>query len=176
LDGGSGFPSLKANGEVSGWLLVYDRVFTGDEEFDIESLGDISGRLDVSLLSPYLDGFLKLRFDTNRLLLVDEAYARFTMWVFEADLGFQYYTGHFCRPVFSTIIGLISPQLDFNFGYTRYHQIGVDYTQVLLGFNVRSELGISLTPDLDGDDPAVENPAIVYSLDFDRDLFWGDQF
>jgi hypothetical protein len=285
-------PALKAGGEVAGRLLAYNRVFSGDEDFDIERLGDISGKLNVSLTAPYVDGFLNLRFDTDKPLLVDEAYARFGIKAFEAelglrklswgradsmgpldvtnpldysdltditnqlkmkiarpmvhlsyrfgdftrlegvfipwfqahsfdlqgrwipsqvsglnplllsfgktindvytdrveridhaqggirftttigraDLGFQYYTGYFFRPAVNAVLSL-PPQ--FNVGYNRYHQIGVDYAQVLFGFNFRSELGVNLTSDLNGDDPAVENPAIVYSLGFDRDLFWG---
>jgi hypothetical protein len=302
FDSGDGFgfsrrdPALKAGGEVSGRLLAYNRVFTGDEDFDIESLGDISGKLNVSLTGSYVDAFLNLRFDTDRLLSVDEAYARFGIKAFEAelglrklswgradsmgpldvinpldysdltditdqlkmkiarpmvhvswslgnftklegvfvpwfrahsfdltgrwipsqvsglepfllssgktlddvytdrvekidhaqggirftttigraDLGFQYYTGYFFRPAVNAFVSLTPPvpPSQINVDYNRYHQIGVDYAQVLFGFNLRSELGVNLTSDMEGDDPAVENPAIVYSLGFDRDLFW----
>ncbi|MDR0585639.1 MAG: hypothetical protein LBG26_00195 [Treponema sp.] len=298
-DDGFGFSpgALKAGGEVAGMLLAYDRVFTGDEDFDIERLGDISGKLNVSLTMSHVDAFLNLRFDTDKLLLVDEAYARvgvkafeaelglrklswgradsmgpldvinpfdysdltditnqlgmkiarpmvhvsyspgdftklegvfvpwfrahnfdfagrwrpsqmsdleslllsvsgktlddvytdrverldhaqggirFTTTIGRADLGFQYYTGYFFRPGVNVIAGLIPPPNTWiNVDYNRYHQIGVDYAQVLFGFNLRSELGVNLTSDLEGDDPAVENPAIVYSLGFDRNLFWG---
>ncbi|MDR2049868.1 MAG: hypothetical protein LBP69_10485 [Treponema sp.] len=298
-DTGFGFspkePALKAGGEVAGRLLAYNRVFTGDEDFDIENLGDISGRLNVSLTTSYADAFLNLRFDTGKPLLVDEAYARFGVKAFEAelglrklnwgradsmgpldltnpldysdltditnqlkmkiarpmvhvswnlgdftrlegvfvpwfrahsfdlegrwipsqvsglnpvlvsfgktlddvytdrveridhaqggirftttigraDMGFQYYTGYFYRPAINAVFNLISPSnTRFNVDYNRYHQIGVDYAQVLFGFNLRSELGVNLTSDMEGGDPAVENPAIVYSLGFDRD-FWG---
>jgi hypothetical protein len=295
-------PALLADGEVTGRLLAYNRVFTGDEDFDIERLGDISGKLNVSLTAPYVDGFLNLRFDTDRLLLVDEAFARLGIQAFEAeiglrklswgradsmgpldvtnpldysdltditnqlgmkiarpmihlsymigdftkieavfvpwfrahnfdmngrwrpaqvkslgdrfgllsslfpllfpagttvddlytdrvekldhaqggirftttigraDFGFQYYTGYFYRPAVTFNLSALPP---VNVDYNRYHQIGVDYAQVLFGFNVRSELGVNLTSDLKGDDPAVENPAVVYSLGFDRDLFGG---
>jgi hypothetical protein len=287
-------PELKAGGEVSGRFLAYNRVFAGNEDFDIESLGDISGKLNVSLTGP-VDAFLNLRFDTDKLLSVDEAYARFGIKAFEAelglrklswgradsmgpldvtnpfdysdltdmtnqlemkiarpmihvswnlgdftrlegvfvpwfrahgfalrgrwipsqvsgldpilvslgktlddvytdrveridhaqggirftttigraDLGFQYYTGYFYRPAVNAVVDLVLPgNTRFNIDYNRYHQIGVDYAQVLFGFNLRSELGVNLTSDLQGGDPAVENPAIVYSLGFDRD-FWG---
>ncbi|MDR2143073.1 MAG: hypothetical protein LBP29_01730, partial [Treponema sp.] len=288
-------PALKAGGEVSGRLLAYNRVFTGDEDFDIESLGDISGKLNVSLTGFPVEAFLNLRFDTDRPLLVDEAYARFGAGAFEAelglrklswgradsmgpldvinpldysdltditnqlamkiarpmvhvswsfgnfgklegvfvpwfrahsfdlegrwipsqvimlksflafpsigktlddvytgrienidhaqggirftttigraDLGFQYYTGYFYRPAVNAVVSPVLPR--FNVDYNRYHQIGVDYAQVLFGFNLRAELGINLTSDPKGGDPAVENPAIVYSLGFDRDLFLG---
>ncbi|MDR2109711.1 MAG: hypothetical protein LBP32_00225 [Spirochaetaceae bacterium] len=57
--------------------------------------------------------------------------------------------------------------------YNRYHQIGVDYAQVIAGFNIRSEFGVNITDDLSGDDGAVYNPALVWSLGFDRDLIAG---
>jgi hypothetical protein len=60
-----------------------------------------------------------------------------------------------------------------SFAYNPYHQIGVDYAQVLAGFNVRAEFAANITDDLDGDDGAVYNPALAWSLGFDRDLFWG---
>jgi hypothetical protein len=175
--GGFGFvpaePALKAGGEVAGRLLTYNRVFTGDEDFDIERLGDISGKLNVSLTAPYVDAFLNLRFDTDRVEKIDHAQGgiRFTATIGRADLGFQYYTGYFYRPAVTAVVKF--PDSQINVDYNRYHQIGVDYAQVLFGFNFRSELGVNLTSDMKGDDPAVENPAVVYSLGFDRDLFWG---
>jgi hypothetical protein len=64
---------------------------------------------------------------------------------------------------------LISPQIKYN----RYHQIGLDYAQVLVGFNLRAEFAVHLTDDLKGTDGSVRNPFIGWSLGFDRDLFWG---
>jgi hypothetical protein len=64
---------------------------------------------------------------------------------------------------------LISPQIKYN----RYHQLGVDYAQVLFTINVRAEFAVHLTEDLNGDDGSVRNPFIGWSLGFDRDLFWG---
>jgi len=105
---------------------------------------------------------------------------RFTTTVGPADIGFQYYYGNLFLPDF-TIGGVdafllsfgditqLSPQIKYN----RYHQLGLDYAQVLLGFNIRAEVAIHLTEDLNGDDGAVRNPFIGWSLGFDRDLFWG---
>jgi hypothetical protein len=119
---------------------------------------------------------------------------RFTTTVGPADIGVQYFYGNLFLPDF-TIAGiddflddlvfgnfppnpdnlyfgnrnLLSPQLKYN----RYHQIGIDYAQVLFGFNVRSELALHLTEDMQGDDGSVRNPFIGWSLGFDRDLFWG---
>jgi hypothetical protein len=67
----------------------------------------------------------------------------------------------------------LTPEKLVSVGYNRYHQIGVDYAQVLFGFNVRAELAANITADLDGDDGLVYNPSIVWSLGFDRDLFAG---
>ncbi|MDR1654499.1 MAG: hypothetical protein LBR96_00765 [Treponema sp.] len=57
--------------------------------------------------------------------------------------------------------------------YNRYHQIGADYARVIAGFNLRAELAANITSDSAGDDGAVYNPALLWSLGFDRDLFWG---
>jgi hypothetical protein len=63
----------------------------------------------------------------------------------------------------------LSPQIKYN----RYHQLGVDYAQVLFGFNLRAEFAVHLTEDLNGSDGSIRNPFIGWSLGFDRDLFWG---
>jgi hypothetical protein len=55
--------------------------------------------------------------------------------------------------------------------YNRYHQVGVDYTQVLFDFSVRLELAANITEDLGGDNGAVYNPSLAWSAGFDRDLF-----
>jgi hypothetical protein len=59
------------------------------------------------------------------------------------------------------------------FAYNPYHQIGLDYAQVIAGFNLRAELAANITEDLAGDDGAVYNPSLAWSLGFDRDLFAG---
>ena len=61
----------------------------------------------------------------------------------------------------------------YKFKYNRYHQIGIDYAQVLFGFNVRGEFAAFITEDLHGRDGSVRNPFLGWSLGFDRDLFWG---
>jgi hypothetical protein len=123
---------------------------------------------------------------------------RFTSTVGPADIGAQYFYGNLLRPDFSIPganaffddlstknipfftgvpgaelyegnLALLSPQIIYN----RYHQIGLDYAQVLFGFNIRAEAAIHLTTDLKGDDGSVRNPFIGWSLGFDRDLFWG---
>jgi hypothetical protein len=123
---------------------------------------------------------------------------RFTTTVGPADIGAQYYYGNLFLPDVTiggvdafltdlvkgnipsspppppppTYFGnadLLSAQIKYN----RYHQLGVDYAQVLFDFNVRAEFAIHLTDDLKGDDGSVRNPFIGWSLGFDRDLFWG---
>jgi len=123
---------------------------------------------------------------------------RYTTTIGPADIGAQYFYGNLFRPSFTVsgiddflddlangILGasppltvnplypgnpgLISPEIKYN----RYHQIGVDYAQVLFGFNVRAEFAVHLTEDLSGDDGSVQNPFIGWSAGFDRDLFWG---
>jgi hypothetical protein len=114
-----------------------------------------------------------------------QAGLRYTTTIGSFDIGAQYFYGNLFRPAF-TIDGidkflgslvtsysanpsLLSPQIK----YTRYHQIGIDYAQVLFGFNVRAEAAIHLTEDIDGDDGSLQNPFIGWSLGFDRDLVWG---
>jgi hypothetical protein len=107
---------------------------------------------------------------------------RFSTTAGPADIGAQYYSGFLSRP--SMVIdganefiaqanlgfpnpALLSPRMRYN----RYHQIGVDYAQVLFGLSVRAELAANITEDLAGDDGGVYNPSLAWSLGFDRDIF-----
>ncbi|GHU78112.1 hypothetical protein FACS189462_1920 [Spirochaetia bacterium] len=58
----------------------------------------------------------------------------------------------------------------FDTAYNRYHHIGLDYAQVILGFNIRAELAGNITADLAGDDGLVYNPSLAWSFGFDRDI------
>jgi hypothetical protein len=127
-----------------------------------------------------------------------QAGLRFTTTIGSADIGGQYFYGHLFRPGFTVdgidafvddlaygIMGasppvtmnpsyqgnpsLIKPKIQYN----RYHQIGLDYAQVLLGFNIRAEAAIHITEDHSGDDGTVQNPFIGWSFGFDRSLLWG---
>jgi len=116
---------------------------------------------------------------------------RYTTTIGPIDIGAQYYYGNLFLPDFTIkgvdafledmynqfpqiIIGgdfnpnypLLNPQIKYN----RYHQIGIDYAQVLFGFNLRAEFALNLTTDKDGDDGSVRNPFIGWSLGFDREL------
>jgi hypothetical protein len=88
-----------------------------------------------------------------------------------ADIGFQYYYGRLTTPAVTQALSATPPVVSF--AYNPYHQIGVDWAQVLFGFNLRAELAANLTKDLDGDDGGVYNPSLAWSLGFDRDLVWG---
>jgi hypothetical protein len=106
-----------------------------------------------------------------------QAGLRFTTTLGSSDLGIQYFYGNLFRPAI-TVTGeatfLQNPySLQPKIRYNRYHQIGVDYAQVIVGFNLRAELAANITEDLSGDDGSVYNPAILWSLGFDRDLVWG---
>jgi hypothetical protein len=59
------------------------------------------------------------------------------------------------------------------FAYNPYHQIGFDYAQVIVGFNLRAELAANITEDIKGNDGTVYNPSLAWSVGFDRDLFAG---
>ncbi|MDR0323201.1 MAG: hypothetical protein LBI12_01980 [Treponema sp.] len=127
-----------------------------------------------------------------------QAGLRYTTTIGSADIGAQYFFGNLFRPNF-TIAGvddylddlitgistplppfpvnptyegnptLLSPQIK----YTRYHQFGIDYAQVLFGFNIRAEFAFFLTEDYSGDDGSLKNPFIGWSLGFDRNVIWG---
>jgi hypothetical protein len=117
-----------------------------------------------------------------------QAGLRFTTTVSSADLGIQGYFGRLPRPAVilngladfwdkfaaaeedeaarQGVINSIAPVVDYNY----FAQLGVDYAQVLWGFNTRAELAFNLTKDLKGDDGAVYNPFIGWSLGVDRDI------
>jgi len=124
-----------------------------------------------------------------------QAGLRFTTTVNSSDLGLQYFYGNLFRPNYclnnndinmfiSDIIlkhmndpytdytgnlSLLNPQIN----YTRYHQIGIDYAQVLFDFNLRAEAAINITEDINGNIGSLQNPFFAWALGFDRNLFWG---
>jgi hypothetical protein len=99
-----------------------------------------------------------------------QAWLRFTATIGgAADIGAQYYYGRLTSPVVTMTTA--SPPV-VTFAYNPYHQIGIDYAQVVAGFNLRAELAANITEDISGDDTAARNPSLAWSLGFDRDLFW----
>ncbi len=115
-----------------------------------------------------------------------QAGLRFTTTIGPADIGIQYYYGRMHQPAakinltsfdldmasFPYSVG-VDAGMDIQYKYNPYHQFGLDYAQVLSGFNVRAELAANITEDLAGDDGSVYNPSVAWSLGFDRDLFLG---
>jgi hypothetical protein len=96
---------------------------------------------------------------------------RFTTTINSAvDIGVQYYYGRRTTPAL-TMTTATPPVVTF--AYNPYHQIGLDYAQVIAGFNFRAELAANITEDTAGNDGAVYNPSLAWSLGFDRDLFAG---
>jgi hypothetical protein len=103
-----------------------------------------------------------------------QAGVRFTTTIKSvADLGIQYYYGRLSTPAVTRTLSATTPLPVVTFAYNPYHQIGLDYAQVLSGFNIRAEAAANITEDVGGDDSAVYNPSLAWSLGFDRDLFWG---
>ena len=129
-----------------------------------------------------------------------QAGLRFATSIGSIDIGGQYFYGNLFQPGFTMgspekfvadlIPGLASSLsggssdpytgnlslLPTKINYTRYHQIGIDYAQVLFGFTIRAEAAIHLTEDMAGTDGSVANPFVGWSLGFDRDIVWGINF
>jgi hypothetical protein len=103
-----------------------------------------------------------------------QAGIRFTTTIRNAaDIGIQYYYGRMTSPAI-TQTPSADPQFPLvTFAYNRYHQIGLDYAQVIAGFNLRAEMAANITEDIDGNDGAVYNPSLAWSLGFDREVLWG---
>ncbi|MDR2501266.1 MAG: hypothetical protein LBD37_09375 [Treponema sp.] len=123
--------------------------------------------------------------------------ARFTATTGPVDWGVQYYSGFLPRPAvalnqagleaaqqaaaaglgagkdLATVMAGIPLDSLYTIQYNRFHHIGADYAQVVLGFNLRGELGANITGDRDGGDGLVYNPSLVWSAGFDRTMPWG---
>ncbi|MDR2392737.1 MAG: hypothetical protein LBD93_01035 [Treponema sp.] len=99
-----------------------------------------------------------------------QAGVRFTTTLGSSDLGAQYYYGRLPQPGVTMVM---SPTPVLELVYNPYHQIGFDYAQVIYDFNIRAEFAANITEDIEGDDGSVYNPALAWSLGFDRDLFLG---
>jgi hypothetical protein len=95
---------------------------------------------------------------------------RFTTTLGSSDLGVQYYYGPLPKPAAKV---RTSPSPGAELLYNPYHQIGLDYARVIAGFNIRAEAAANITEDTEGSDGSVYNPALAWSLGFDRDLFLG---
>jgi hypothetical protein len=88
-----------------------------------------------------------------------------------ADIGVQYYYGRLTTPaVTQKPFGNPSSPI-VTFAYNPYHQVGLDWAQVISDFNLRAEFAANITEDINGDDGEVYNPSFAWSLGFDRNLF-----
>jgi hypothetical protein len=113
------------------------------------------------------------------LIIISERYKlkyaqaglRFTSTAGSSDLGFQYYFGRLPRPAgYDPHISFTGEPAVIIMDYNCFHHFGIDSAMVIAGFNARAELGANITEDLYGNRYDVYNPAIVYSLGFDRGL------
>ncbi|MDR1972715.1 MAG: hypothetical protein LBQ46_12435 [Treponema sp.] len=165
----------------------------------VDMVKGIASRIGDPLLATAIgnyqvDHFEDLLPGNTRGLEYAQGGLRFTTTVGPSDIGAQYYSGYLFRPSLviegaSAFIDLVNSNpgaikaaytadpdyikntLKPSMRYTRYHQIGVDYTQAAAGFTLRGELAANITGDLSGDDGGVYNPSLAWSAGFDRDLF-----
>lgn len=99
---------------------------------------------------------------------------RLATTVGSSDLGLQYWCGNLPKPaIYVTGYGGDASALAVHVDYNRYHQIGADWASVVATVNARAEIAANVTDDLSGDDGSVYNPALLWSVGFDRDLVAG---
>jgi hypothetical protein len=178
----SAYPALAAGGILDRAVELYGSVAMSSFNSYGLSLANFTGKLSkASFAAP----------DTGGLEYF-QAGLRYTTSIGPADIGAQYFYGNYFRPGVSLAgvddliadmilqVGAGSPTIEPNIDllspkieYSRYHQLGIDYAQVIYGFNLRSEFAAHITEDLAGDKGAVKNPFLAWSLGFDRDLFRG---
>ncbi|MCL2184848.1 MAG: hypothetical protein FWB86_03195 [Treponema sp.] len=147
-----------------------------DDDFLTLVSGPISKRwipAEMKKLSQMIPPDAFLMPDTSGLDYA-QAGLRFTTTIGSADLGVQYFYGRMFQPAVKFISPTapdVLPSIEFLFNI--YHQIGIDYAQVLAGFNIRAEVAANITEDLKGDDGYIYNPSIGWSFGFDRNIFAG---
>ena len=154
----------------------------------MEKLKDANIMIPIPQMQPIPLNFNLQKPDDITKLDYAQAGLRFTTTIGSADIGAQYYYGRLPQPSVSVKANInyvnnpmpppmqIPSSADANVLlplYNPYHQIGLDYAQVLFGFNIRAELAANITEDLEGNDGSVYNPSIAWSLGFDRDVIWG---
>jgi hypothetical protein len=103
-----------------------------------------------------------------------QAGLRFTTTISNAvDMGVQYYYGRLTTPAVTAAVAVAGTPPVVSIAYNPYHQIGLDYAQVVFDFNLRAELAANITEDIAGDDGEVYNPSLAWSFGFDRSLVAG---
>jgi len=154
----------------------------GSNEFLSLVSGPVSERWipeEMKLLSRMMNDDSKINMP-DKISSLDFAQAglRFTTTIGSADFGMQYFYGRMFQPVVvDTVYDLTNPAKptikSIEFSFNNYHQIGIDYAQVLAGFSVRAEVAANVTEDLKGDDGYIYNPSVGWSFGFDRDIAAG---
>jgi hypothetical protein len=137
------------------------------EPYRFAEPGDCWAPAQMALLS---DPAISVEQPDTATLDYAQAGLRFTATIGPSDIGAQYYYGRLAQPAVNIVP---NPSLSAELLYNPYHQIGLDYAQVIAGFNLRAEFAANITEDPEGDDGSVYNPALAWSLGFDRDLFLG---
>ncbi|MDR3333883.1 MAG: hypothetical protein LBT13_03200, partial [Treponema sp.] len=121
-------------------LGIHEDILTAD---GLQKINDHYANLDIPSFYP----------ETSTLKYA-QAGLRFTTTIASSDIGVQYYFGRLPRPAI-TVTGMdtflqnpygITPTITYNW----YHQIGLDYAQVIAGFNLRAELAGNITGDSAG--------------------------
>lgn len=155
--------------------MAVSTALSGDSDSMTDLLiGSVSERwIPAQMKELSQQGFSLNKADTSALNYT-QAGIRFTTTAGRADIGFQYFYGRMYQPAFRFILPAdtaASPAIDLIFN--KYHQIGIDFAQVIAGLNTRSELAVNITEDTGGNDGFIYNPSIGWSFGFDRDLFSG---
>ncbi|MCL2266716.1 MAG: hypothetical protein FWC17_02975 [Treponema sp.] len=168
--------------------MAVSSMFDGSSEFLSLVSSPVSDKwIPASMNKLYdNDGNLLMPFKKTDTSGLDYAQAglRFTTTIGSADIGIQYFYGRMFQPAakFNLPKNQIPDMNDlgnpdnypsFEFLFNIYHQAGLDYAQVIAGFNIRAEVAANITEDLKGDDGLVYNPSIGWSFGFDRNLFAG---
>ena len=158
--------------------MAVSSVLEGSNEYLALVTGPVSERWIPKQMNKFFDdnGNLRTPFTASKTNTLDYAQAglRFTTTIGSADVGLQYFYGRMFQPAVKFNLPTTEePKGTMEFLHNKYHQFGLDYAQVLAGFNIRAEVAGNITEDLDGDDGLVYNPSIGWSFGFDRDLFLG---
>jgi len=163
--------------------MAVSSVLEGSNEYLALVTGPVSERWIPKQMNKFFEnGKLVTPFVAAETNTLDYAQAglRFTTTIGSADIGLQYFYGRMFQPAVKFNLTKIplptggeSPYVTMEFLHNKYHQIGLDYAQVLAGFNIRAEVAGNITEDLKGDDGLIYNPSIGWSFGFDRDLFLG---
>ncbi|MCL2276748.1 MAG: hypothetical protein FWC21_02500 [Treponema sp.] len=121
-----------------------------------------------------MESLLPMKFETTETSGLDYAQAgfRFTTSIASADVGLQYFYGRMFQPAVRFYLS-DSFEPSFRFFYNTFHQAGIDYAQVIFGFNIRLEFAANITEDLKGNNGFIYNPSLNWSFGFDRDILAG---